>query len=127
MSDVFVSDSAENILNGHDSKLIQCTGLWDTGAERTGISNSLVKKLALQSTSKIFVNGVNGLFQTDTCIVDLWLSKNFVIRRVDVFKASLIKGIDVLIGMDIITRGNFSISNINGKTLFNFSEPETFA
>ena len=32
-------------------------------------------------------------------------------------------GIGVLIGMDIITSGDFSVSNYNGKTVFTFRTP----
>ena len=32
-------------------------------------------------------------------------------------------GIDVLIGMDIINRGDFAVSNRNGKTMFSFRIP----
>jgi hypothetical protein len=34
-----------------------------------------------------------------------------------------IPGVEVLIGMDIISMGDFNISNANGKTLFSFVIP----
>ena len=33
------------------------------------------------------------------------------------------QGIDILIGMDIISKGDFAISNYNGKTQFSFRLP----
>lgn len=33
------------------------------------------------------------------------------------------QGIDVLIGMDVISKGDFAISNYNGKTQFSFRIP----
>ena len=33
------------------------------------------------------------------------------------------QGIDVLIGMDIISKGDFAVSNYNGKTQFSFRLP----
>jgi len=32
-------------------------------------------------------------------------------------------GFDILIGMDIINKGDFAISNRNGKTMFSFRYP----
>ena len=34
-----------------------------------------------------------------------------------------LNGIDFLIGMDIITLGDFSVTNLNGKTTFSFRYP----
>lgn len=36
-----------------------------------------------------------------------------------------LNGFDVLIGMDIITLGDCSITNVNGKTVFSFRIPST--
>ena len=33
------------------------------------------------------------------------------------------QGIGMLIGMDIITKGDFAVSNYNGKTMFTFRMP----
>lgn len=37
----------------------------------------------------------------------------------------MLNGSDVLIGMDIIARGDFAMSNSNGKTKFTFQIPAT--
>lgn len=55
--------------------------------------------------------------------MDLWLPNHAVFRKVRVIKGTFNKEFDVLIGMDIITRGDFAISNFNGKTLFSFRSP----
>lgn len=117
ISNIYISDSLKesNINNS-----LKCKGLWDTGATQTVISRDIVKKLNLQAFSKTVISGVNGFSETTSHVVDVWLSENFVIRRVNVFKGQLVSGIDVLIGMDIISRGNFSLTNINGRTIFSF-------
>lgn len=35
----------------------------------------------------------------------------------------VLSGFDLLIGMDIITTGDFSITNVGGKTIFSFRVP----
>lgn len=50
------------------------------------------------------------------------LPNNVGIAYVEVTEGDLM-GEDVLIGMDIITRGDFAITNVGGKTTFSFRIP----
>ena len=45
------------------------------------------------------------------------------VNNTNVAVCNLVKDIDLLIGMDIIKLGDFSISNGAGKTLFTFAAP----
>ena len=57
-------------------------------------------------------------------LVDVGLPNSYIvpdIRVVDV--DALIGGADALIGMDIITPGDFSITNFNGQTMMSFRMP----
>ena len=40
-----------------------------------------------------------------------------------IWVCNLVPNTDILIGMDIIGRGDFAISNADGKTLFTFAVP----
>ena len=125
ISDIFISDATIRIdfPNSDKTNVFQCKGLWDTGATYSVISDKIVKQLKLPIISKTPIIGVNGRFETTTHIVDLWLPNHAVFRKVRVIKGTFNKEFDVLIGMDIITRGDFAISNFNGKTLFSFRSP----
>jgi hypothetical protein len=51
-------------------------------------------------------------------------SKNLAeLRNARISVLNLIKDVDMLVGMDIIRLGDFSISNGAGKTLFTFAMP----
>lgn len=48
-----------------------------------------------------------------------------IVQNVIAACADLGPNIDLLIGMDIISLGDFAITNVNGKTTFSFRLPST--
>ena len=125
ISDIFVSDTNCKIKaqNTEAPNAYKCKGLWDTGATNTAISAKIVSALNLPIISKTPIIGVNGTFETTTHMIDLWLTNFLVIRRIPVAKGIFPHNFDILIGMDIITKEDFAISNYQGKTLFSFRSP----
>ncbi|MCQ2753259.1 MAG: aspartyl protease family protein [Bacilli bacterium] len=106
-----------------NGKSLSCYALWDTGASCTCISNTLVSNLKLIPTSQAIMQTPNGSSIVNRYLVDIVLP-NRVIKKDVIVCESKIKsqGFDVLIGMDIITSGDFSVSNF-GKTVFSFRIP----
>ena len=98
--------------------------LWDTGATGTVITKNIVDQLALKPIGKVKVFHANGEDYVNTYMVNIMLPNNTGIPLVKVTEGKL-NGIDVLIGMDIISKGDFSISNTGGKTIFSFQIPST--
>jgi predicted aspartyl protease len=103
-------------------EIIQFTGLWDTGASGTVISRDVVKKLDLKPIGKSKVFHANGESVVDVYAINLFLPNQVAFKFVRVTEGVL-NGFDLLIGMDIITTGDFSITNIGGKTTFSFRVP----
>ena len=102
---------------------VQFDGLWDTGATASMITERIVEKLGLTGEGLTKIHHATG--ESDNVplyYVNLVLLNNVRITGV---RASLGKlpGIDVLIGMDIINRGDFAVSNCNGSTQFSFRIP----
>ncbi len=95
---------------------------WDTGANGTVLSKKLVQELGLQPLSITEARGCGGVYNTGIYYVDLSLPNHVSIPRLQVTDGSF-EDVDVLIGMDIISRGDFSVSNYNGKTTFSFRMP----
>ena len=57
-------------------------------------------------------------------MIDLVLNQELVIQNIPVIDSEIgVQCIDVLIGMDIISLGDFAISNFEGKTQFSFRIP----
>ena len=87
----------------------RCNAIWDTGATSSMISRRIAKKLKLHSTGKVQISGVHGVVETNTYIVDLLFDNGFEISGLHVSEADDGGGFDVLIGMDVIGQGQFSV------------------
>lgn len=98
--------------------------LWDTGASMSAISSKTASDLNLEPITMIDVRHADGMSRKNLYKVNITLPNNFLIKDVKVMEADL-KGndFDALIGMDIITLGDFSITNIDQKTKFSFRIP----
>lgn len=101
------------------------TGLWDTGASRSSITQRIVDDLSLIPVGRNNVSTANGVVPVNTYCVDIGLPNGVTVSNVIVSCCDLGDDIDVLIGMDIIKHGDFSITNINHKTTFSFRIPST--
>jgi predicted aspartyl protease len=103
--------------------VIKIRALWDTGAMLSAITPEGAKKLNLVSTNRIKVNGIGSYCIADIVRVSIRLPNLVELKNARVAVLSLVKDVDMLIGMDIIRLGDFSISNGAGKTLFSFAMP----
>ena len=99
--------------------------LWDTGANRTAVNIFLIEKLKLNPVSKVTVQGAHGPQDVDTYMINLQLGglNQVLYHEIEVSGLGLGDDTDVLIGMDIITLGDFAISNAHGKTTFSYAVP----
>lgn len=107
-----------------NKKSIEAISQWDTGANMTNISQSVVQRLGLVPCGQVQAYTPSGCEIQRTFIVDIVLPNNFVITNLKVVESKIgEQGIDLLIGMDIISKGDFAISNHNGNTKFTFRIP----
>jgi predicted aspartyl protease len=101
----------------------QFKGLWDTGATATVITQNVVDQLGLIVVGTIPVGTANGEYMAERYRVSVFLPNHIMIQNLNVTKGNLPSDVDVLIGMDIISQGDFSISNYGGKTVFSYRIP----
>jgi len=104
-------------------KPISIKGLWDTGATGSVITQKVVDALQLKAISMTKVNTASGESIQPVYLVGIGLPNKIMFNHVRVTQAPLTGGFDVLVGMDIIHRGDFAITNHNGKTVFSFRIP----
>jgi hypothetical protein len=97
-------------------------GVWDTGATRTMITSKTFTELKLTVIDTAMVHGVNSLMKVPVVLVNFVLLDRVGLNSIRAM-VSDIQGIDILIGMDIIQLGDFSISNFEKKTVFTFAMP----
>lgn len=101
---------------------VKFKAIWDTGATNTVITQNVVNALNLIPTGKAPMFSVNKLSHVDTYIIDIGLPMGVLFQNVSVLCGE-INNTDILIGMDIIQSGDFSISNSNGRTHFSYCLP----
>lgn len=103
---------------------VQAIAQWDTGATGTCISKKIVSQLGLQPTGMIRVQTPSGIGIMNKYMINLILNNEVRIMNLVVMDSEIgNQGIDVLIGMDIISIGDFAVSNFEGRTQFSFRIP----
>jgi hypothetical protein len=98
------------------------TAIWDTGAQGSVITKKVAKILELTHIGWTTVRGVTGEARAKIYFVDFILPSKIQIQT-EVTSCDDLGNSDALIGMDIITLGDFSISNHRRKTVFSFRIP----
>ena len=119
-TEVYIEDS-DNHTPIEDHKFV---AIWDTGASSTCITKRLAAKLGLKSTGIIKNSTAGGLRPAATFLVNVFLPNHVVVPDITVHDMEDNEdGFDVLIGMDIISLGDFSISNYDQQTIFTYRMP----
>lgn len=104
------------------SKVVNCGALWDTGATNSVITKRLAGELNLKPLTQTKVRHAQGADFVNVYLVNIALENGVGFSFIRVTEGVL-EGFDVLIGMDIITMGDYSITNVNNKTTFSFRIP----
>ncbi len=94
-----------------------------TGATNCVITQRVIDELGLRPSGIAQVQGVHGgPQQSETYLVNITMPHAVIFTGVRVTKGSFLGG-DMLIGMDIISRGDFAVTNFGGLTKFSFRFP----
>lgn len=99
--------------------------IWDTGATDTFLTPTLAKSLGLQSVGAAadVDHGGGTSAKLPRYMVNLTLPNHVVVAGQLITELPAAQAFDVIIGMDIITHGDFSITNVSGKTWVTFRIP----
>lgn len=114
------------LINPFSGTSYNSLGLWDTGATNSAITKSTATKLGLKPITRTTVKGVHGWKDVNVYYVEVSLNNKQITINVQVSECDeLSSGNDtcMLIGMDIIKLGDFSITNFEGKTIMSFICP----
>lgn len=102
--------------------LLEFDALWDTGATASVISQEVATRLKLVSEGTAKVFHAQGSKQVPKYFVNLGLPNRVQVVGVEVLDG-ILKGCDLLIGMDIINMGDFAVTNRDGVTMLSFQMP----
>ena len=98
--------------------------LWDTGATGCVITKEVVRKMGLRPIGKAKVHHGGGKTDENVYLISIYLPNKVAISTIKVTECNETAGrFGFIIGMDVISKGDFSITNVNGKTTFSFRMP----
>ncbi|HXA79647.1 MAG TPA: SEC-C metal-binding domain-containing protein [Opitutaceae bacterium] len=128
-----VLTSMIGVTSGFDSKLCpvgypltlkksEFTGIWDTGASMSAITQSVIDALGLVQTGVCQIHGVHGPEMTPTFNVAFHLSSGVIFTSITASRGKL-HGADILVGMDVIGAGDFAVTNHKGCTTISLRIP----
>jgi hypothetical protein len=107
-----------------DFPFIWAKALWDTGATHTCISDRLATRLGLEIVDIVNIATANGIVSVPTYFTHLKFPNNLQFNDWELSQFQFTNDdCDLIISMDIITQGDFSITNMDGKTMFSFRVP----
>jgi len=97
--------------------------IWDTGATGSVISKKVATDSGLKPIAMAIVHTAGGTKNCPVYLINMRLPNGMGIAQIRVTEGELAGDIDVLIGMDVISEGDFAVTHLNGKTVFTFRMP----
>lgn len=99
------------------------SAIWDTGATHSVITDRVATECSLIPFSMTQVQTAAGITNCEVYYASIILRNDVTFPKIRVTKGNIGVGADVLIGMDIINKGDFAVTNRGGKTVFSFRMP----
>ena len=97
--------------------------IWDTGATNTVITKKVADELNLKPIGMTVVKHAGGEDNSEVFLVNIGLPNKVGFMNIKVTEGTLSGDVEVLVGMDIISQGDFAITHKDNKTTFSFRCP----
>jgi len=123
ISNVHVSETYNTANRPKNLIIKKYTAIWDTGATHSVITKKVVMECKLWPSGMTMVRHAGGESTSNTYFVNIYLPNRVEVCGVRVTEGVLIGSVDVLIGMDIISKGDFAVTNKDKITAFSFRIP----
>ncbi|MBK6998174.1 MAG: retroviral-like aspartic protease family protein [Lewinellaceae bacterium] len=110
-----------------NASTLEVKALWDTGATHSAISDRLAAHLELPFEDFASVSTASGVQRVPIYPIHLALPNRLIFEELEAveFTYSQEDGCDFIIGMDVMTQGDLSITNFEEKTVFSFRIPSS--
>lgn len=110
--------------DNNNRKMIKVKALWDTGATSSVVTPHVVSALGLQAVGVIKTLHAGGEGMAKTYFVDIALPNKILLQGQKVTACAEQNGrFDIIIGMDIISLGGFSITGQGNRRKVSFCVP----
>jgi hypothetical protein len=106
---------------GLKSSEMEVRALWDTGAEWCAISREIAHQLQLWKAGLEWVDGFGGSKESEVHYVDITLPDDRHVYNVPAVVYDGLRAQDFVIGMNVITMGDFVLTREDNGTRFTFS------
>jgi hypothetical protein len=100
---------------------VSANALWDTGATMSAITPEIQNKLKVTPVDKKTIAGIHSTKEVDVVLITIELPNRVIKKTIKVAVCDMASKPEMLIGMDIISLGDFALSNGNDQTLFSFA------
>ena len=114
------------IADPYTGKEIKTLAIWDTGATNSVITKSKAIELGLKPLGKAVVMGVHGAKEVSVYVAKITLNNENISLITQVSECDELSSAGdtgMLIGMNVIGKGDFSISSYGGSTVMTFRAP----
>ena len=107
----------------NSSLTLTTEALWDTGASMSAITPEIQKQLRAVPIDRKDIAGIHNTEEVDIVSLTLELPNSVVKKIIRVAVCNITSKVGVILGMDIISLGDFALSNGNDQTLISFAVP----
>jgi hypothetical protein len=116
----------QEVINFSDPRILHTNALWDTGATNCVVTKKTANELKLEPMGLTKVSHVDGVSEANVYFVDIYLPNRILIHNIRVTEcADNNDSFGVIIGMDVITKGDFAVTNLDGKTVVSYRMPSS--
>ena len=122
VSKAFDPSLAPRPLNPENLGAKKFVAIWDTGATGTVINQKVINECGLKPIGIAEVSTANEKRLSSVYLVSIFLPNRVSFPQLRVTEGTISEA-DVLIGMDIMTRGDFAVTNSDGRTTFSYRWP----
>ncbi|GHT75875.1 hypothetical protein FACS189456_7550 [Bacteroidia bacterium] len=117
---------SEKEIHSQDQRLYATTALWDTGATNSVITEKTALQLGLKPIDSATVYHAGGVSQQPVYLVNIYLPNGAIIPDAMVTGCPDTTGkFGVIIGMNVISYGDFAFTNVGSQSVFSFRMPST--
>ena len=114
------------ITNVFTNLKVPTKGIWDTGATNSVVTKSTATSLGLLPVGRTMVRGIHGNKEVNIYYVNVTLNNKNITLNTQVTECDELSpdnSVGMLIGMNIITMGDFAVTNYQGNTVMSFRVP----
>lgn len=123
ITDAYISMPSKNVGLGN-GQLVKVLALWDTGATNSVVTPHIISQLGLKPDGVAQSTHAGGVSLVNTYLVDIALPNKILLPGVRVSECAEQNGrFDIIVGMDIISLGDFSVTGPANRRMVSFCAP----